>query len=423
MCMMKNNYFFCLVMLLLSSCSQEFNDQPLKTQIDSLDNRLKLLEEQSKQMNTNIASLQRLLQAMDDKDYITSVIPVVKDGIEVGYTIAFAVSEPITIFHGIDGSNGGTPLIGVEKADDGLYYWTLDGEWLLDEYGKPLKVSGEDGTDGQNGITPRFKVENGFWYVSYDAGTKWEKLDIAVNSSGGFFSDVQVTDEMVTLVLFDGSSFSIPRCLPVAMHIDVKEQGIVSGATVKIPYTLTGATEECIVSASSDGNYRVKLEEQTSEGGIITVTAPTPYVDGYVNVLVFDGVGRTLLHVINFYEWIMKVSGGIEGNSLTYSMPIKGGLIEIPMSVNFDYDICIPEEAKEWVEVSVKSRAALRDEVVELLVKSNKTDSIRDCVVAIKPFNSIEPLFSIHIQQSYQIRFEDGNAKSNLPGLSSGYQD
>ena len=71
----------------------------------------------------------------------------------------------------------------------------------------------------------------------------------------------------------------------------MQEQGISAGQTVQIPYTLKRTTDKTIVSASSDGNYKVRLENQTTDGGIITVTAPDSYVDGYVNVLVSDGNG------------------------------------------------------------------------------------------------------------------------------------
>jgi hypothetical protein len=35
---------------------------------------------------------------------------------------------------------------------------------------------GADGSNGQDGITPQLKIENGYWYVSYDNGTTWKQL-------------------------------------------------------------------------------------------------------------------------------------------------------------------------------------------------------------------------------------------------------
>lgn len=58
------------------------------------------------QMNTNISSLQTIVTALQNNDYITEITPVMQDGIEIGYTIRFNKSNPITIYHGKDGQNG-----------------------------------------------------------------------------------------------------------------------------------------------------------------------------------------------------------------------------------------------------------------------------------------------------------------------------
>ena len=94
------------------------------------------------QMNTNISSLQTIVTALQNNDYITEITPVMQDGIEIGYTIRFNKSNPITIYHGKDGQNGTdgsygkpgadgqdghTAVISVKQDTDGGYYWTLDG--------------------------------------------------------------------------------------------------------------------------------------------------------------------------------------------------------------------------------------------------------------------------------------------------------
>ena len=38
------------------------------------------------------------------------------------------------------------------KDTDGIYYWTIDGEWLLDSKGNKIQAN------GYNGITPRLKI-------------------------------------------------------------------------------------------------------------------------------------------------------------------------------------------------------------------------------------------------------------------------
>ena len=158
------------------------------------------LQKLCNQMNTNIASLQTIVGALQNNDYIQSITPLMENGKEVGYTITFTKSGAVIIYHGKDGANGNdgqngtngvdgkdghTPQIGVKQDTDGIYYWTVDGEWLLDDNGNKIKAVGTDGKDGQDGangndgqngtngtdgITPKLKIENGYWYVSYDDG-------------------------------------------------------------------------------------------------------------------------------------------------------------------------------------------------------------------------------------------------------------
>lgn len=45
-------------------------------------------------------------------------------------------------------------------------------------------ADGKDGTDGKDGITPKFKIENKYWYVSYDNGNTWEQVGKATGEDG-----------------------------------------------------------------------------------------------------------------------------------------------------------------------------------------------------------------------------------------------
>ena len=82
-----------------------------------------------------------------------------KDGKEIGYTITFSKSNPITIYHGKDGQDGEdgtTPTIGVKQDADGVYYWTLNGEYIVVD-GEKIQAEGKNGTNGINGTTRNSK--------------------------------------------------------------------------------------------------------------------------------------------------------------------------------------------------------------------------------------------------------------------------
>lgn len=231
--------------VMVSSCSK-FDDSAIwdklneqEQTLNDHEKRIAALEELCKQMNTNINALQTLVEALEKRDYITNVSPVREDGVVVGHTISFASSDTITIYNGkdgkdgVDGKDGYTPQIGVMKDTDGIYYWTIDGEWLLDGKGNKIQANGvngidgtdgsngEDGTNGVDGITPRLKIENDYWYVSYDEGATWIELGRATGEDGSngidgvdgdsIFSSVTQDDEYVYFNLADGTMITLPK--------------------------------------------------------------------------------------------------------------------------------------------------------------------------------------------------------------------
>ena len=203
-----------LLLLTLTVCFFTACHKDIWAELENLDQRVTKLEELCKEMNTNITSLQTIVDVLQSNDFITSIVEIKKDGKVVGYTITFGKHDPITIYHGQDGKDGAdgkdgqdgadgkdgiTPVIGVAQDTDGVYYWTLNGEWLLDDNGNKLPVSGEDGKDGANGtdgkdgqdgadgkdgITPLLKIENGYWYISYDNGATWTESGKATGDNG-----------------------------------------------------------------------------------------------------------------------------------------------------------------------------------------------------------------------------------------------
>ena len=191
-------------LFVMLSCSK-FDDTSIWDKLNDHENRISALEVLCRKMNTNIEALQTIVEALQNNEYVTSVVPITEGGVEVGYTISFSSGKNITIYHGKDGADGSdgapgadgqdgyTPVIGVKQDADGVYYWTVDGEWLLDAEGNKIPTTGKDGApgfdgsngkDGVDGITPQLKIENGMWYVSYDNGASWVELGQATGDQG-----------------------------------------------------------------------------------------------------------------------------------------------------------------------------------------------------------------------------------------------
>ena len=239
--------------LSLAACSDDYDDTALWEQVNDNTNRIEALEQWQDKVNNNITALQQLLNTTD---YITSVTPVTKDGKEVGYTISFHNSDPITIYHGekgdkgdkgdqgeqgiqgepgkdgadgadgSDGKDGYTPQIGLTQQADGNWYWTLDGELMLDPNGDPIRANGDKGDKGEQGEdgdkgdtgdtgasapTPQIKLgstltggtyygidgteqtnpDAGAWYLSVDGGKTWYRISGKEGAQGNPGSEGQ----------------------------------------------------------------------------------------------------------------------------------------------------------------------------------------------------------------------------------------
>lgn len=243
---------------ILSSC-EKFDDSKIWEKLNEHDNAISQLVENCEKMNTNISSLQTAIKALQEKDYVTSVYPILQGKDTAGYVMNFDKSGTITIHNGKDGRDGEdgedgyTPVISVELAENGIYYWTLDGEWLLDDAGNKIQANGrdgkdgkdgkdgtdgndgqdgEDGTDGKDGkdgndgkdgrdgidgtdgITPKLKIENDYWYVSYTKGSSWTVVGPATSQSSQIspIKSVTTTDAFVILKLNDNTELKLPRC-------------------------------------------------------------------------------------------------------------------------------------------------------------------------------------------------------------------
>ena len=331
----------------LAGCKDDFDDSELRKQIADLDGRLTSLEKLCAQMNTNISSMQTIVNALQQNDYITGVTPITEGSNTIGYTITFAKNKPITIYHG---ENGSTPVIGIKKDTDGIYYWTLDGEWLLDASDNKIKAegtdgesgeAGEEGKPGQNGITPVLKIEEGYWYVSYDNENSWQQLGKASGEKGepgekgdSMFSSVDTSnDGYVIFTLADGTELKLPRKDSFGISFSPALPGISAGETIEIGYTLPQGDEKILVKTVCSNGWQAVVNKQDHTSGTITITAPDPITDDEVLVFVSDGKEKTVMSAISFCIVILdniqdntvKVGGG-DGNltlEITSNMEIK----------------------------------------------------------------------------------------------------
>ena len=308
--MMKKATFFFLVIATLTTTfySCKTNTDDLWDSIHQLDGRVTSLEELCKQMNGNISSLQKLVQALQDNNSITMVTPVKQGDKTIGYTISFTKGEPITIYHGEkgdkgeqgdkgetgdkgdtgdNGKDGTTPIIGVKQHADGIYYWTLNGDWLRDNSGNMIKAEGKDGADGEQGeegkagTTPQLKIEDGYWWVSYGEESGWIQLNKAVADNGEtIFKEVTQDDDYVYFTLKDETVITIQKYRKLSitfkegddLKFDVDETKVVH-------YTIKSESNKSVIKVemlNNDGCYSLHTDITNATSGTITIKASVP---------------------------------------------------------------------------------------------------------------------------------------------------
>ena len=411
------------LLFLLAGCEDSYDDSALTGRVESLESRMAALEQLCEQMNTNISSLQTLVDALQKNDYITAVTPVEQAGKTVGYTIQFAQSQAITIYNGKDGEQGEqgeqgdkgeqgiqgekgedgyTPVIGVRQDTDGVYYWTLDGEWLLDGGGNKVKASGEDGekgeqgeqgqqgeqgepgeqgtpgepgTPGKNGITPQLKIEEGYWHVSYDNGGTWTQLGKATGGSGeSIFLEVTQDDDYVYFTLDNGEKFTLPkRCALDIVFEAAGELVCLPGESLEIRYTVTGGDDRTKVECLADRGWTAEVSGGTE--GTLTVTAPGNGMNGKVLVFATNGAGQVVMKAVAFEEGVLRVTD-------VYEIGYQSGSVAVEVTTNLAYEVYVPEEAGEWL--SYVPTRALRTDVLTFQVTENQTGALRETVVELR---------------------------------------
>ena len=258
--------------------------------------RIAALEAWQAETNTNIEALQTLLSTTD---YITAVTPVVKDGVEVGFTISFL-------------NTGDTPQIGAAQGDDGNWYWTLNGELLTDTDGNPIRANGTQGEQGPagddaplpqlatgkklnaQGITTDSQnnpIAADAIYLSVDGGKTWTRVSGEKGNTGStgptgpkgdsVFESVDTTnaDYVIFKLANNGGTFQVPRYTGIGLTFDVPGVSLPYGQTAKIQCIVTG-----IDNPTADDLYLITVPDgwkaSISVNLILTVTAPADITSG-----------------------------------------------------------------------------------------------------------------------------------------------
>ena len=282
----------CITLLVaLYSCDER---DDLRSDIDNLKERVANLEASIEQMNSDISNYQQMVEGK------ILVVGYSKDE-QDNYTIELSNGETVTIYSGKVDMND-MPLFSVNAS--GHWAYTINDmttELLVND--KPVSAIPEAGTAG---VTPKLKVDaNGFWLISIDNGSTWNKLGNnqiadgtqAVANASSLFSNVTIdeaTGQITFTIRADNSQVKVP-IYEKDFYLTIKYEGTATfGLGQKQEFVVEQANVE--TATIENQTWGVKLTENK-----LIVTAPKTNVQGkeyeeqiYIKIFSKEGYCRVV---------------------------------------------------------------------------------------------------------------------------------
>lgn len=282
----------CITLLVaLYSCDER---DDLRSDIDNLKERVANLEASIEQMNSDISNYQQMVEGK------ILVVGYSKDE-QDNYTIELSNGETITIYSGKVDMND-MPLFSVNAS--GHWAYTINDmttELLVND--KLVSAIPEAGTAG---VTPKLKVDaNGFWLISIDNGSTWNKLGNnqiadgtqAVANASSLFSNVTIdeaTGQITFTIRADNSQVKVP-IYGKDFYLTIKYEGTATfGLGQKQEFVVEQANVE--TATIENQTWGVKLTENK-----LIVTAPKTNVQGkeyeeqiYIKIFSKEGYCRVV---------------------------------------------------------------------------------------------------------------------------------
>ena len=356
-----------------ASC-KPYDDTALSTRVDNVEKEVTELRTIVDGLNVNIKALLTTVDAVKNADRITNVSELADKS---GYTVTFSKSGTITIYNGkngIDGTDGKngtdgkTPLISVKLDADGTYYWTVNGEYLLDDDGKKIAATAHI-------ATPQIRINAGNFEISYNNGATWEVIGSAGASDAVVFKKVVDSESSVLFVLADGTSITIPKAQQFIINVPTTVI-IKAGETATAQYSIIAGDNQTVVDAFGTKGFDVTVNAANANNGMLIIKAPDPLTNGKVYIFAVKGDGSTAARILSCEEGVFT----IDETPFGAHVPAAGGEVRIPVSTNIDY-MAMVDPAYGWIKL-LETRA-VRNETLTFTVEPNTSSDPREGKVIV----------------------------------------
>lgn len=376
--MEKNSIFSCRrngrsFLYLLIACVTMFascyNDDDLKNSISSLEDRVANLESSLKSVQSDIATLNTLL---DGNKQIKSVV---KDEESGNYTITFSDDTTVTI-QGINES-ADVPNITVIKEENGIYYWGIEtngkAEYLKNSKGEKMPVTG-------SAPYIRINSETYEWEISTD-NENWTGTGVIASDKSNacsLFSSIEDKGDYVIITLRSGVTLEVAKVQDLKCMILCGKLYFEAGKTQSVALEMNGISQYIITKP--DG-WKVSIADNK-----LNITAPATdeaapttkaYIveaeeKGKVAILAVATNGKSVISEIpvEIGTAPMTISANNENRtvSTTHATGTYGCYLGVMKSSEYSADNVVKLLSDETVKAKYQKRSALQDETLERLL-------------------------------------------------------
>ena len=311
-----------------------YDDGAIWNEVEQIKDRVETLEEAVIKTNEDIVALQTIVNALQNNVYVKAVSTTTD-----GYIIEFSDGTTATITNGKDGANGSNgmnaPIISIKQGEDGNYYWTMDGEWLLVE-GERVRANGQNGVKGEPGepgddaIAPQVRINNTtkMWEISTDGGNTWVSTGVVAEGKDGangtngengtngtngdsLFKKIETSNpNYVIITLADDTELRLARydeSCPTFVIVDAPEVALVEyDKSVEFEVVANNIADYV---ANVPQGWRAHYSEN-----LLTVTAPAKDLchydkEGTIAISLVSAEGKSAIVKLNVVagEWVEEI--------------------------------------------------------------------------------------------------------------------
>lgn len=379
---------------MLTSC---YDDSALNEKLEAVQNEVDQIKTDLTQLKSDLAAL----KAAVDANLSVSQLNQLPDG----YELVFSDGTKAVI------KNGTSSVVGAKEDEDGVLYWTLNGEWLLDADGNKIKASAEDGETPQVALTLDetdgyyYWTVNGEWlldaegnkvrangidgkepvikmYYSDSHGKIWVwnvNGDVLLDEKGNaipaqgpaginglngdaFFESVKLSEDGTELIITllpekegeDKVVYKIPMGAFNIVFDAVSAEGVTTDVK-KFSYTVSGvsAGDEVIVRVLSTNATGVKVVSESATKGYVELELPSG--EGYADIYALNNTtGDLKAKSLKLKGQDFSLDEKVE--TVLHFSPVEENTVTIPLTTGVEYELELSENGDAWLDVTTEPR-------------------------------------------------------------------